>query len=45
MFRVKVPVDQIEEQSHQPEEVDEDEPDEDPLRHSDEVVHGAGLKC
>ena len=36
---------EIEEESHQTQEVDEDEPDEDPLRDSDKIVHAASLKC
>ena len=36
---------QIEQESHQAEEVDEDEADEDPLWNSYEIIHGASLKC
>ena len=42
---VEVPMDQIEEEGDESEEVDEDEADEDSLRDPDEIVHGASLKC
>ena len=45
VIHLEVPVDQVEEQRDQGKEVDEDEADEDPLRDSDEVIHGAGLQC
>ena len=45
LFGVEVPVHQVEQESHQAKEVDEDEADEDPLRYSDKIVHGACLKC
>ena len=45
LFWLEVPVHQIEQESHQAEEVDEDEPDADPLRDSDKIVHAASLKC
>ena len=45
LLRLEVPVDQVEEESDEPEEVDEDEADEDSLRDPDEIVHGASLKC
>ena len=45
VIHLEVPVDQVEEESDEPEEVDEDEADEDSLRDSDEVIHGAGLQC
>ena len=45
LLRLEVPVDQVEEESDEPEEVDEDEADEDSLGDSYKIIHGASLKC
>ena len=42
---LEIPVDQVEEEGHQGDEVDEDEADEDPLGDPDQIVHCAGLQC
>ena len=38
-------MDQVEEESDEPEEVDEDEADEDSLGDPYKIIHGASLKC
>ena len=38
-------MDQVEEESDEPDEVDEDEADEDSLGDSYKIIHGASLKC
>ena len=45
LLGVEIPVHQVEKESHEADEVDEDEAYEDPLRDSDKIVHGACLKC
>ena len=45
VIHLEVPVDQVEEESDEPEEVDEDEADEDSLGDPYKIIHGASLKC
>ena len=45
VVHLEIPVNQVEEEGHQGDEVDEDETDEDPLGDSDQIVHCAGLQC
>ena len=45
VVHLEIPVDQVEEEGHQGDEVDEDETDEDPLGDPDQIVHCAGLQC
>ena len=38
-------MDEIEKEGHQGKEVNKDEADEDPLRNSNQIIHGACLQC